>query len=181
MVRKIPTLLCLLLAVLFLVVARPNVSAARCNVSNVSYSYPQSAAPSQQIEFATGVVGSCVSNGEDYYAVRVDLIDLTSNLTISSSDTPIGYNASAFNVTAHNLVSTPASNVTWPVQIHLYVIRAGGTNGAYLLDYQNSTNVQIQVGSTTLPEFRFEPELEAFSALIVTVLILNRVKVRQRS
>ena len=181
MTRKTPILLCLLACVLLVVAIRSNVSAARCNVSNVSYSYPQSAAPSQQIEFSTGVIGSCVSNGEDYYAIRVDLIDLTSNLTISSSDTPIGYNASAFNVTAHNVVSTPASNVTWPLQIHLYVIRAGGTNGAYLLDYQNSTNVEIQVGSTALPEFHLDPGLEAFAALIATVFALSRAKVRERN
>ena len=145
-------------------------------MTNVSYSYPRAAAPSQQVDFATGVVGSCVSNGEDYYAVRVDLIDLNANLTISSSDTPIGYNASAFNVTAHNLVTTPASNVTWPIEIHLYVIRAGGTNGAYLLDYQNSTNVSIQVGSTPMPEFHLAPDVEAFTALIAAVLVLRRVK-----
>jgi hypothetical protein len=178
--RKIPILLCLLLSVLLIMAVRSNVSAARCNVTNVSYSYPHAAAPSQQIDFATGVVGSCASNGEDYYAVRVDLIDLNSNLTISSSDTPIGYNASAFNVTAHNLVTAPASNVTWPVEIHLYVIRAGGTNGAYLLDYQNSTNVSIQVGSTALPEFHLASGVEAFAALIAAVLVLRRVKGKRR-
>lgn len=146
---------------------------------NVYYSYPSAASPSQHVDFATNVAGSCASDGEDYYAVRVDLIDQTSNFTISSSDTPIGYNATAFNVTAHNPATTPANNVSWPVEIHVYVIRAGGTNGLYLLDYQNSTIVTIQVGSIPTPEFHLNPAFEAFAVLTAAVLFLKRVRGRK--
>ena len=179
--RRIPVLLVLLLSILLIITPKPSVSATRCSVSNVSYSYPRAASPNQQIDFATGVAGSCVSNGEDYYAVRVDLIDQTSNLTLSSSDTPIGYNASAFNVTAHNPVTTPSYNLTWPIDIHVYVIRAGGTNGAYLLDYQNSTSVAVQVGTTAVPEFHSTSGIEAFTALTVAIMALRRFKTEART
>jgi hypothetical protein len=158
---------------------KPGVLAVRCNIQNVSYSYPRAASPNQQIDVATGVAGSCASDGEDYYAVRVDLINEISNLTISSSDTPIGYNASAFNVTAHNTATTPAYNVSWPVEIHVYVIRAGGTNGQYLLDYQNSTIVTIQVGSIAIPEFHLNPAFEAFAVLGAAILFLKRLESRK--
>ena len=170
---RIATLLCLSLCII-IITMNSSVFAARCSVRNVTYTYPSTATPSQQIDIATSVAGSCASNGEDYYAVRVDLIDQTSNLTISSTDTPIGYNASMFNVTAHNRVTTPAANMTWPLQIHLYVIRAGGTNGANLLDYQNSTNVAIQVGATAIPEFHLNLGLEVSIVLGAVTLMLKR-------
>jgi hypothetical protein len=171
----------LLLSILLIITTKPSVFATRCNVRGVNYSYPSAASPNQRIDVATNVAGSCASDGEDYYAVRVDLIDEFSNLTISSSDTPIGYNASAFNVTAHNPATTPANNVSWPVEIHVYVIRAGGTNGLYLLDYQNSTVVRIQVGSIAVPEFRLNPGFEAFTVLSATILFIKRFKGPKKS
>lgn len=171
----------LLLSILLFITTKPSVFAARCNVRGVNYSYPSAASPSQHIDVATNIAGSCASDGEDYYAVRVDLIDQTSNLTLSSSDTPIGYNATAFNVTAHNSATTPANNVSWPVEIHVYVIRAGGTNGLYLLDYQNSTIVTIQVGSIALPEFHLNPAFEAFTMLTASILFLKRFRGRRET
>ena len=161
------------LSILLLVTANSAVQATRCSISNVFYMYPHTATPGQQIDIATGVAGSCASDGEDYYAVRVDLIDGNSNLTISSSDTPIGYNASAFNVTAHNPATAPSSNTTWPVTIHVYVIRAGGTNGMYLLDYQNSTSITIQVG-TPVPEFSLNPGFMVLTVLGAAVMFLKK-------
>ena len=161
------------LSILLLVTANSAVQATRCSISNVSYTYPHTATPGQQIDIATGVAGSCASDGEDYYAVRVDLIDGNSNLTISSSDTPIGYNASTFNVTAHNPATAPSSNTTWPVTIHVYVIRAGGTNGMYLLDYQNSTSIMIQVG-TPVPEFTLNTGFMVLTVLGAAALFLKK-------
>ena len=179
--REIVVLFVLLLSVLLIITTNSSVFATRCNVRNVYYSYPSAASPSQHVDVATNVAGSCASDGEDYYAVRVDLIDQTSNFTISSSDTPIGYNATAFNVTAHNPATTPANNVSWPVEIHVYVIRAGGTNGLYLLDYQNSTIVTIQVGSIPIPEFHLNPAFEAFAVLTSAVLFLKRFRGRKEA
>jgi len=174
--RGIAILLSLSLSILLLITMNSGVQASRCSVSDVTYSYPHTASPGQQIDVATGVAGSCASDGEDYYAVRVDLIDGNSNLTISSSDTPIGYNASAFNVTAHNPATAPSSNVTWPINIHVYVIRAGGTNGMYLLDYQNVTGIAIQVGATPVPEFHLNSGLEALTALSAAIVFLKKYK-----
>ena len=150
------------------------VSGARCEVTGVSYNYPAQAAPSGQIQVQTTVLGSCASNGEDYYAVRVDIVDLQSNYIISSSDTPIGHNATDFNVTAVNPVTTPATNMTWPLQIHVYVIRAGGTNGVYLLDYQTISNATIQISSTPMPESQFSPMFTIITTLALATLVLYR-------
>ncbi|HUO42888.1 MAG TPA: hypothetical protein VMU35_07915 [Methylomirabilota bacterium] len=155
------------------------VSGARCQISGVSYNYPGEALPSQQIQVQTTVLGSCASNGEDYYAVRVDLVDLQSSYIISSSDTPIGHNATDFNVTAVNPVTTPASNMTWPLQIHVYVIRAGGTNGVYLLDYQTMSNATIQVGATPMPESQFS-SMFIVTSLVLAILVLSRRRSRGR-
>lgn len=132
------------------------VAAARCQISSVSYNYPQQAEPNQEIEVDTQVVGSCVSTGIDYYSVRVDMVDVNSSAIISSSSTPIGYSASNFTVTARNMATTPSYNSTWPLQMFVYVIRAGGTAGSYLLDYRTVGNATIQVGAMPVPEFPYD-------------------------
>ena len=153
------------------------VSAARCQIKGVSFSYPNQALPSQQIQVDTFVAGSCASSGQDYYSVRVDLVDISSSYIVSSSSTPIGHTASDFNVTAVNTVTTPSSNMTWPLQIHVYVIRAGGTNGVYLLDYQTVSNATIQVSATALPEFHYNPA----SIIIITACAIGVIRYRRRS
>jgi hypothetical protein len=128
--------------------------AARCQVGNVTYSIPQQAAPAQRIETATTVDGSCVSDGEDYYSVRVDLVDAPSSSIVSSNSTPIGYDATNFTVTVENIATTPSNNGTWYIDVDVYVIRAGGTSGSYLLDYHTSSNATIQIGAPTpVPEY----------------------------
>lgn len=156
------------------------VSGARCQISGVSYNYPGQALPSQEIQVETTVLGSCASNGEDYYSVRVDLVDVQSSYIISSTSTPIGHNATDFNVTAVNPAMTPATNMTWPLQIHVYVIRAGGTNGMYLLDYQTISNATIQVGATAMPESRFSPMFTIVTTFVVATLALYRRRSRGR-
>jgi hypothetical protein len=165
---------------LLLVLVGSTVSAVRCQIAGVSYTYPGQALPSQQIQVETRIAGSCISNGQDYYAVRVDLVDTQSSYIVSSSSTPIGHNATDFNVTAVNPVMTPAANMTWPLQIHVYVIRAGGTNGMYLLDYQTVSNATIQVGTTAMPEFHFSPGITITFILVATSLILYRHRSRER-
>lgn len=165
---------CLLLAGLVALLALATVSAVRCQISNVTYAYPQSAQPNQQVNVTTNIAGSCASDGEDYYAVRVDLVDPSSSSIISSSSVPIGYNAKSFNVTTSNPATAPSANGTWAIQIHVYVIRAGGTNGMYLLDYETLGNATIQVGSVAVPEFHFGWELASLTALIATSLILHQ-------
>jgi hypothetical protein len=149
------------------------VTAARCQVRNVSYVYPHQASPNQPIQIDTIVSGSCASTGQDYYHVRVDLVDELSNSTLSYSNAPIGYDANNFTVTAVNPATTPSENVTWLLQMHVYVIRAGGTSGPTLLDYQTTGNATIQVGATVVPEFR-NPGYTVIVAATIAVLILLR-------
>jgi len=152
-----------------------NVAAARCKVMSPSYSVPSEAAPSQNIQTATSVSGSCVSDGEDYYSVRVDVTDVHSGFILSDNSTPIGYNATDFNVTVENTVTTPANNGTWQLLIDVYVIRAGGTGGSYLLDYRNSTNAAIQIGATTpVPEFPAAIGLTAGISLFSVAVVLKK-------
>lgn len=165
-----------LLVTLTLFLSNPSVFAARCQISNVSYGYPQQAATSQQILVTSTVAGSCVS-GEDYYLVRVDLVDIPTDSIVSSNSTPIGYQATNFTVTAENIVTTPANNGTWYVGIHLYVIREGGTGGSYLLDYRTVGNATIQVGPpNAVPEFPSGSVSGVVAAFCATALIVNRPK-----
>ena len=170
----------LMASIVFVGLTNP-VSAARCQIGKVSYVYPHQAAPSQQIRIDTLVAGSCLSNGEDYYAVRVDLVDQLSNSIISSGNTPIGYGASNFTVAARNLVTTPSRNATWSLRIYVYVIRAGGTNGAYLLDYTTIGNVTVQVGAIAVPEFQTGLGFITIVALSMATLGLHRLRRREES
>jgi len=153
-----------LLLLLTISLSHSTVAAARCQVSNVSYSVPAQAAPAQQIESTTTVSGSCVSNGEDYYSVRVDFVDAPSGSIVSSNSTPIGYSATNFTVMVENFATTPSNNGTWHLNIDVYVIRAGGTAGSYLLDYRTMSNATVQIGAPApVPEF---PIAESFTVVI---------------
>ncbi len=177
----------LVVGILLLIQAGYVVTAARCQISNVSYVYPHQADPNQQITVNTVVSGSCASNGQDFYSVRVDLVDKQSGSFISRNNTSIGYIASNFTVTAENSVTTPPNNVTWPLEIDVYVIRAGGTDGPALLDYRTVGNATIQVGAIAIPEFPAFGGYTAIVVLIATILILSqrsrplciRVRLRQ--
>jgi len=167
---------------LVIVLARssPIAFAARCQIRNVSYMIPLQAAPSQRIETASTVSGSCVSDGEDYYSIRVDLIDVPSSLIVSSNSTPIGYNATNFAVTVENMVTTPANNGTWHIVLNVYVIRAGGTSGSYLLDYRTRSNATIQIGGTTpVPEYSSAPILTVATAFMIVTVTLQRRRKRR--
>ena len=154
--------------------------AARCQVTNVSYQYPRHAAPNQQIQVNTIVTGSCISNGIDYYSVRVDLVDKLSNSFISSSNTPIGYKANNFTITAKNPATAPSRNVTWPLGVYVYVVRAGGTSGIYLFDYTTIGNATVQVGAVAVPEFHTIPDLFVIFAFTTAILILSHSRIRER-
>jgi hypothetical protein len=136
---------------------------------------PKQAAPSQRMETATTVSGSCESNGEDYYSIRVDLIDVPSTLIVSSNSTPIGYNATNFAITVENTVITPANNGTWHILLDVYVIRAGGTSGSFLLDYRTTTNATIQIGGAApVPEYPGVPIFTVATAFMIVAVTLRR-------
>jgi hypothetical protein len=164
-----------LLLFLILALAHSTVAAARCQVSNVSSSVPPQAAPAQRIKSTTTVSGSCVSDGEDYYSVRVDLIDAPSGLFVSSNSTAIGYNATSFTVIVENTAMTPSNNGTWHLIINVYVIRAGGTAGSFLLDYKTTSNATIQVGAPApVPELPFAQGFSIAVGSFLAVLASRR-------
>jgi hypothetical protein len=174
--------LLLLLALLVLITSSPGAAAARCHVSDVSYAYPHQANPGQLIMVDTTVTGSCVSTGDDYYSLRVDLVDMQSN-SIAINSTAIGYFASNFTVVGEDSAVTPSVNGTWPLQVHVYVIRAGGTSGSTLLDYQTVSNVTIVVGTssgTPVPEFNYGLSLTIIASLAIGT-ILSRTNGRKRT
>jgi len=153
----------------------PSVAASLCQTVGASTNYPQSALPNRDVPVLTTVAGSCTSDGEDYFAVRVDLVDRASNLVLSSNSTPIGYNANNFTVSVRNNALSPTGNESWAINVNTYMVEAGGTSGKYLL---NSTTITIQIGEAPLPEFQAEPIL--ILALVVLGLVVTLVKQPRR-
>jgi len=159
---------------IFLVLSAPLVSSSLCQLTGVTSTYPHYALPDQHIQVSTTIAGTCASDGEDYFSARVDLVDKLANMTISSNSTPIGYNAKNFSVTVENMAVTPSLNVTWPLEVDVYVTESGGVNGKYLLTVNDAI---IQVGTLPMPEFRVDSNL-AITALTITILMLRRKHLR---
>ena len=157
----------LMAAMGLMILASPCVTASLCQTIRTSTNYPQSASPSQVVSFTTTVAGSCTSDGEDYFGVRVDLIDSTSGMVLSSNSTAIGYNANNFSVNVHNAATSPKYNQSWAINVNTYLIQAGAASGKYLL---NSTAIIIQVGANPLPEFQPAPLFIIVLALVGSVL-----------
>jgi hypothetical protein len=124
------------------------------------------------------VTGSCTSDGEDYFAVRADLLDNMTLGILSSNSTPIGYNADNFSVRIENAAISPMNNQSWPIEIDTYLIQAGGTSGKYLL---NTTTITIQVGESPLPEFPRSVSPVLALAIMALSVIFSRRKLRQRT
>ena len=142
-----------------------------CEITGVSYDYPHEAQPDQQIQVNTTVNGSCVTDQMKYYSVRVDLVDLHSGNTITISSSPIGYRAENFSVTVTDTAITPSTpNASWPVQVRVYVMNAGGgggPGGIYLIAYSATTNATIQILSATPV-----PEIPSLAICFMLALIL---------
>ena len=173
MSSKLVVISCLvwMLLLLLLLAANSPAAASLCQLGNVASNYPHQALPNQQIQVNTTISGSCASDGEDYFSARVDLVDKLSNSTISSNSTPIGYNATDFSVTVENGVVTPSMNVTWPLEIDVYVTESGGVVGKYLFTTSNAT---IQVGVMPVPEFHSEPGLVIAIMVLAATLMIRR-------
>jgi hypothetical protein len=169
----------LVIVILFVLLINA-VAAARCQIRSISYAYPHQAATTQQIQVSTIVVGSCISNGADYYEVRVDLVDKLSGSILSSSSTPIGYKANNFTVTAKNPATTPSKNITWPLRVYVYVVRAGGTSGSYLFDYTSIGNATVQVGAIAVPEFHINSDFFIIVAFSTATLMLSQRRVHEK-
>ncbi|MGA8856596.1 MAG: hypothetical protein WB643_05450 [Candidatus Bathyarchaeia archaeon] len=162
---------CLIAWVLLMMMSGATVAASICQTVTVSSTYPHQASPNQQVQVTTTVAGSCTSDGEDYFAVRVDLADGVSKSLLSSNSVPIGYNASNFSVKVQNAATAPPGNQTWLIEVDTYMIQAGGLSGKYLL---NATTGSIEVGSTPVPEFQADHSLVLLLALTATLGLYRR-------
>ena len=167
---KVHVAVCVILiaVIAFLISSMPPANATLCQKTAVSFSYPRQASENQVVRISSMVAGSCVSDGEDYFAVRVDLVDNFTGAILASNSTPIGYDANNFSVTVWNAAVTPKSNESWPVVVNTYLIQAGATSGKYLL---NENTITIQVGDIPLPEFPFNPPYALAVALITAALL----------
>ena len=154
---------------MLLAVSGSTVRASLCQTITVSSAYPRQASPGQQLQIVTEIAGSCTSDGEDYFAVRVDLADSASKSILSSNSTSIGYNANNFSVSVENVATAPLINGTWPLDVNTYMLQAGGVSGKYLL---NATTVTIHVGNTPLPEFQQDQAAIVILALSAIPLTL---------
>ena len=154
---------------LLLATSGSTVRASLCQTVTVSSAYPHQASPGQRIQFVTTVAGSCTSDGEDYFSVRVDLANSVSKSIISSNSTAIGYNANNFSVNVENGATAPISNGTWSIDVDTYMTQAGGVSGKYLL---NATTATIQVGDAPLPEFQLSVAATLILALSALPLTL---------
>lgn len=171
---------CLIVGLILVMISDSPVTASPCQTITVSSTYPHQAIPNQPIEVTTTVAGSCVSNGEDYFSVRVDLVDNVSMSILSSNSAPIGYSAHNFSVTVHDDATTPPNNQTWPIEVDTYLTQAGALNGQYLL---NATAIRIQVGDTAVPEFQFLPTFTSLLLMVtaITVTLCSRKLRRNRA
>ena len=166
--------LCLpfILVILLLAISSSTAAGSLCQTIKVSSTYPHQASPTGQMQVITTVAGSCTSDGEDYFSVRVDLLDGASNTLLSANSAKIGYDANNFSVTVQNAATAPSTNQTWPVEIDTYLIQAGGTSGQSLL---NATTIMIQVGGDTpLPEFQADTSLVFIAVIGAASVILFR-------
>jgi hypothetical protein len=177
-ILNLRTVLCtsLITWILLVVVSRSTVAASLCQTVTVSSAYPHQAFPAQPLQVITSVAGSCTSDGEDYFSIRVDLLNGSSRSLLSSNSTPIGYNANNFSAKVENGVTAPSGNQTWPIEVDTYLIQAGGLSGTSLL---NATTLTIQVGDTSLPEFPINYSFILLFALTATTLTLYRHKLQE--
>jgi hypothetical protein len=168
-----------LVAVILLILSTNSpASSSLCQLIGVTSDFPHQALSNQPIQVNTTVAGSCASDGEDYFSVRVDLLDKLTNSTISSNSVPVGYNAKNFSVMIANSAVTPQSNVTWPLEIDVYVIESGGVMGKYILSIDNAT---IQVGTMPMPEIQVTPGSVIPVMLLAAVLVIRLKSSNRRS
>ena len=102
------------------------VAASLCQITNVSYDYPQQVQPSQQILVTSTINASCsYTDPGIYYLAMVVVTDASSGQELSINSAPIGYvSLQQPNVTAtiSNLITTPSGNVAWQLRLTVYVV-----------------------------------------------------------
>ena len=123
----------------------PPVFANFCQVSNVSYNYPQQVMSSQNFRTEVKVSGICIPDDSYDYSIRVDLAD-TSGQILSSNYASIGYVRLGQNwqVTTLNQIAAPANVGPWQIQFNVYLF--ANINSGQVIDQTTTKPATIQVG-----------------------------------
>jgi hypothetical protein len=117
-----------------------------CQISSISYNYPQQVLPGQSFSTTVTVSGVCAPDDANYYSVRSDLNDI-SGFVLSAVSVPIGFSQGQnWTVNVQNQVTAPTSSASWQIQFAVYIFAAVGSGGA--LDSAAFKPVTIQVGTT---------------------------------
>ena len=161
----------LITAITILAVLGPSAAASLCHGVTILLNYPHEVSENQRVQVSAMIAGSCVSDGEDYFGVRIDLVDNFTHAVLSSNSTPIGYNANNFSVIVTNGVIAPNLNETWSVGVNTYLIQAGAISGAYIL---NATSIAIHVGDSPMPELPISTSLVLAAMLLFATVTVSR-------
>jgi hypothetical protein len=117
-----------------------------CQISGISYNYPQQVLPGQSFTTTVTVSGVCAPDDANYYSVRSDVNDI-SGFVLSAVSVPIGFSQGQnWTVNVENQVTAPASSASWQIQFAVYIFAAVGSGGT--LDSVTFKPVTIQVGTT---------------------------------
>jgi len=130
----------------------PPVFANFCQVSNVSYNYPQQVMPNQNFRTTVKMSGVCIPDDSYDYSIRVDLSDMSGQI-LSSNYGSIGYVRLGQNwqVTALNLIAAPLNVGPWQIQFNVYLF--ANINSGHVIDQKTTKPVTIQVDtSQTTPK-----------------------------
>jgi len=121
-----------------------------CQISNISYNYPQQVSRGQTFTTTVTVSGVCAPDDANYYSIRSDLNDM-SGLVLSDISVPIGYSqGQSWNVTAQNQVTSPTSSTSWQIQFAVYIFAAVGSGE--IIDSVTYKPVTIQVGTSQVTQ-----------------------------
>ena len=119
--------------------------ATYCQISNISYNYPQQTSPNQGVTTSVTVSGVCAPDDAYYYSIRSDL-NTMSGMVLSDVSTPIGYSQGQnWTVTVQNQVIAPATPTPWQIQFAVYIF-ADITSGE-IIDSVTFKPIMIQVGT----------------------------------
>lgn len=144
--RNIPTLILLIVTVVSIgTIYTTPVFATLCQISNITYDYPQQILPNQTFQATVNVSGDCASGNSYYYVLRADLNDMSGQI-LSSNYTSIGYNWQNWQVTVPNQLTAPMDTGSWQVQFIVYIF-ANTNEGGGTMDIRTTKQVTIQVGT----------------------------------
>ena len=125
-----------------------------CQISSISYNYPQQVLPGQSFSTTVTVSGVCAPDDANYYSVRSDLNDI-SGFVLSAVSVPIGFSQGQnWTVNVQNQVTAPTSSASWQIQFAVYIFAAVGSGGDTRFSSIQTSN-HTSGNNTTRSNFHF--------------------------